>query len=1341
MRRPWVYLLVLGLGAGTARAQQFSAVDAPVPYDGVVYAYETAVFSGAPRDYDTLDVSLPDAAELVAVEALPQGLPNAVLWDEASLTAQCGGGPPYACPGERSIPEPSTAATYTVQPTVVVGQHVLIIRREFGLPSASNAWPVSFRFVVRLAAGASCAQDPTATYTGPTGPATPFVALCASLAGLPTLSSVAGAPAVHTANRRAVPQQLSWDWQGETSNAATVTINGDVVLDCAPLGACTEAAVGQRLHLVDVRTFPAGVTYDVLDDLQPPPSNVVVQVRATHAGATTAAAATVTIEPLPVASLSVELAAPNNARRDLSGGDAVQLEVVSALNAYGGHEPPLVVYDVVAADLVPLATARTWLTAGGLLTLPVDVAASGTLTVEAVPTNPQNASVRASVVFNVAPGPPACVISAPQGSLPVQSRAVVALEAPSVGAAFAPSTILWRIVSGDAVITPNASDARQAEVRVGDTLGTVSIEATTSACRGGSALVHLDVQPTVRVTLRSERLRVAAGDPVLLTASIDNGGDAALAGLRLRWVLDAGLQPIAEGPKAAAHARTAQSWERRGAHREAIWEVDVTGRSHEELALPVIARALAGGGSLRARVELAYAPTLALSADAIAQADVALQILETPELSEPTLFGRVFVDANEDGIEQDDESGVSGAMVALAAGIYAVTDSLGRYHINGLSPGRHVAKVDGQSLPLGARPTTPWRRELTLTPGMFSRASFGVHVPQLGGGPSVRLVPQRSGIRVGGPTRVYVAALELAAERRLEAHASSGEVVVGRDAGGGVELALPLGEASREWLLVESDADGRHWLSRFGVYREVRPKGVVWIVPRGPMPLVGLLLPGDGEAVSRTGLAVMYRAYGNTTLELAWDEAAPACQLQLDGSTPAGEQRCSLGPPHQARALAIRVDPDVDDLGLDPPTVALRVPVPVGATAQFFVGRAQARGVRAPGGDDPARPWDADGAFFYRATYASGWHLTAGADVRASDVLYGPEGGLRSGGGVLARLLRHDPQRVFRDLDPEDYYPTYGDEARVVDEREAGGRLFARLESDSGYVKWGGINTAIDDAEMGRYVRSLYGLGAQVALGDAARTPTVRAVAFAARPTSAAARDELPVTGGSLYFLSHRDVVQGSLRVNLEVLDEISGLPVRAVALTEGLDYEADYLGGRIVLEAGTAARVIGQSLTQPGGTGHAGALILDYEYVPGGTLAQDWTLGARLVGGLGPATVGVTAVGELGGAAFDGGTLDRRYTLLGATGKVALGEALRLRLELARSEGGGFASARSNDGGLTYDVLPARDDRAGNAMLVELATAHAATELSVYGRRIERGFTDARTADGVRRLQGGLRF
>ena len=49
-----------------------------------------------------------------------------------------------------------------------------------------------------------------------------------------------------------------------------------------------------------------------------------------------------------------------------------------------------------------------------------------------------------------------------------------------------------------------------------------------------------------------------------------------------------------------------------------------------------------------------------------------------------------------------------------------------------------------------------------------------------------------------------------------------------------------------------------------------------------------------------------------------------------------------------------------------------------------------------------------------------------------------------------------------------------------------------------------------------------------------------------------AARDELTVTGGSLYFLGHRGVVEGSVRVTLETLDEVSGLPVRATPLTGG---------------------------------------------------------------------------------------------------------------------------------------------------------------------------------------------
>jgi hypothetical protein len=71
---------------------------------------------------------------------------------------------------------------------------------------------------------------------------------------------------------------------------------------------------------------------------------------------------------------------------------------------------------------------------------------------------------------------------------------------------------------------------------------------------------------------------------------------------------------------------------------------------------------------------------------------------------------------------------------------------------------------------------------------------------------------------------------------------------------------------------------------------------------------------------------------------------------------------------------------------------------------------------------------------------------------------------------------------------------------------------------------------------------------------------------FAADPGTVAGRDEFRGTNGSLYFLRRQDVLEGSERVRIEVRDKDSGMVLAVKNLTPVLDYDIDYLQGRILL-------------------------------------------------------------------------------------------------------------------------------------------------------------------------------
>src|SRR6185295_4908125 len=71
---------------------------------------------------------------------------------------------------------------------------------------------------------------------------------------------------------------------------------------------------------------------------------------------------------------------------------------------------------------------------------------------------------------------------------------------------------------------------------------------------------------------------------------------------------------------------------------------------------------------------------------------------------------------------------------------------------------------------------------------------------------------------------------------------------------------------------------------------------------------------------------------------------------------------------------------------------------------------------------------------------------------------------------------------------------------------------------------------------------------------------------FAAQPGTMPSYEEFRGTGGSLYFLRHQDILTGSERVRVEIRDKASGIVTGVVNLRYPMDYDIDYLQGRILL-------------------------------------------------------------------------------------------------------------------------------------------------------------------------------
>ncbi|MCW5579864.1 MAG: hypothetical protein KIS72_00760, partial [Luteimonas sp.] len=263
-------------------------------------------------------------------------------------------------------------------------------------------------------------------------------------------------------------------------------------------------------------------------------------------------------------------------------------------------------------------------------------------------------------------------------------------------------------------------------------------------------------------------------------------------------------------------------------------------------------------------------------------------------------------------------------------------------------------------------------------------------------------------------------------------------------------------------------------------------------------------------------------------------------------------------------------------------------------------------------------------AFYGKAKVKGKYLITAQADTRNRPLE-----------DLFDGFTSADPQDVFRRLDPDLYYPTYGDDSTVWRDVDTMGRFYLRVDWDKNEALWGNFATGFTGTEYGQYSRALYGaaLNWRSRMANAWGDPVTQLRAFASEAQTAPGHSEFIGTGGSLYYLRHTDLLPGSDRVVLEIRDHTTGRVEQRVELLRGADYEVDELQGRILLSR-PLAQITRQNiptLTRDAPLdGFEQRLIVDYEWVPNDFDADEVTAGVRAKHWFGDHVgVGVTWVDE----------------------------------------------------------------------------------------------------------------
>lgn len=319
---------------------------------------------------------------------------------------------------------------------------------------------------------------------------------------------------------------------------------------------------------------------------------------------------------------------------------------------------------------------------------------------------------------------------------------------------------------------------------------------------------------------------------------------------------------------------------------------------------------------------------------------------------------------------------------------------------------------------------------------------------------------------------------------------------------------------------------------------------------------------------------------------------------------------------------------------------------------------------------DDNRSLDGRLAFYTDGKFGDDWQLTASADTR--------EGPVKD---LFSNFTQKTPDAIFRRINPDYYYPTYGDDSTTEETAPTLGKFYAKLRKGANYGLWGDFKIGYTDNSLAHVDRSLYGANLHLEPSAVTSFGEKRFVAdgYAAEPGTVAGRDEFLGTGGSLYYLRHQDIVTGSERLRIEYRDKVSGMVVGVKNLTPALDYSIDYLQGRVLLVAPLSPTVSdGLLVASDTSSGNEAYLVARYEYSTGFEQLDNLTTGGRVHYWLGDHV-------KLGFTGNKDTDPNAESELRAVDVTLRRSADTWLKLESSTSSGLGSPALASNDGGFNF--------------------------------------------------------
>ena len=317
-------------------------------------------------------------------------------------------------------------------------------------------------------------------------------------------------------------------------------------------------------------------------------------------------------------------------------------------------------------------------------------------------------------------------------------------------------------------------------------------------------------------------------------------------------------------------------------------------------------------------------------------------------------------------------------------------------------------------------------------------------------------------------------------------------------------------------------------------------------------------------------------------------------------------------------------------------------------------------------------------------------------------------------------------QKLFRDIDPDAFYPIYGDASIKNFDAQSASRLYVRVDKEKSYLLYGDYTTASTDEanKLASYSRSV--TGAKLHLEN----DSTKFNLWGARDTLRAFTDEQPGTGISgPYAVGQANAVANSEKVELLVRDRNqNSVILKREALTRFVDYDFEPFSGKILFRKPVPS--VDENLNPI-------SIRITYEVDEGGE--KFWVGGVDGKVKLGALTLGASY-------AADKNSLSP-HQIGGVNAELKLGEKTFVVAEAAKSKGTQFYNqsiesiTQTNTGYSTAlgGVVPSKLEQSGQAARIELRHAAEDLQARAFISKADVGFQNSNAGINPGREEAGL--